>query len=76
DSLTTATLEGQFWYLCSAEASYPVKQSPTDLTFEKPPPQAVFSFTAEEITTPFKGSQGDPFHLCQLDANTNEAILY
>ncbi|BEM74019.1 hypothetical protein SME36J_34420 [Serratia marcescens] len=26
--LSTATLKEQFWYLCSARASYPVKQFP------------------------------------------------
>ncbi|MFV9181223.1 hypothetical protein, partial [Serratia marcescens] len=36
-----------------------LSSSPTDLTFEKPPPQAVFSFTEQEITRTERGSQED-----------------
>ena len=36
-----------------------LSSSPTDLTFEKPPPQAVFSFTEQEITRTEHGSQED-----------------
>ncbi|MEP8746112.1 hypothetical protein ABKV85_23205, partial (plasmid) [Enterobacter hormaechei] len=36
-----------------------LSSSPTDLTFEKPPPQAFFSFTEQEITRTEHGSQVD-----------------
>ncbi|PAO97070.1 hypothetical protein, partial [Salmonella enterica] len=38
-----------------------LSSSPTDLTFEKPPPQVVFSFSEQEITRRKKGTQEDPF---------------
>ena len=36
-----------------------LSSSPTDLPFEKPPPQVVFSFSEQEITTVTTGSQED-----------------
>ena len=39
-----------------------LSSSPTDLTFEKPPPQVVFSFSEQEITRRKKGTQEDPFY--------------
>ncbi|EBH9510833.1 hypothetical protein DS395_23625, partial [Salmonella enterica subsp. enterica serovar Cerro] len=42
-----------------------LSSSPTDLTFEKPPPQVVFSFTGQKITHCSKRSQ-EVLHLNEL----------
>ena len=47
-----------------------LSSSPTDLTFEKPPPQVVFSFLGQETTTTNDGSQEDPFNVQKFPLST------
>ncbi|WP_234007285.1 hypothetical protein, partial [Cronobacter sakazakii] len=47
--LTAATLEGQFWYLCSTKPVTRLSSSPTDLTFDQTASPGVFRLQGKRL---------------------------